>query len=219
MSTVSIEVVQAQANALGIPYHHRAGAEKIAGLVAAHLAAHPEDAKKLMPDVDDNHSPDEGIDYEQALEASEKVEPEAPSRKNGDEPPVKPMTAVEYRRIAEKDRVKNIAALRRVRITCMNPAKREWPGEIISVGSGKHGTFKKYIPFNGEPYHIPQIIYDVLKERQCTLYRTEKMKDGRGGSHRVGYQAPEFAIADLPPLTKKELEELRDKQQMAKAGL
>jgi len=211
MTTVSLEVVQAQAKALGIDFHHRAGAEKIAGLVAAHLAANPQDAAKLMPKEETTPPVQE---YGSA-------EPEAkvPTRAAGDPPPVTPLTSTEFRKTKEADRVKGLGALRRVRIQCMNPAKREWPGEIISVGSAKHGTFKKFIPFNGEPYHVPQIIYDVLKERQCTLFKTERNADGRGGTRRVGYQAPEFAIQDLPPLTKEELEHLREKQQLAKAGL
>ena len=213
-NTVSLEVVQAQAKALGIEFHHRAGAEKIAGLVASHLATNPQDIMKLMPT--DTEIAQTDLDVAHNFDQKEE---EIGTRAEGAPPPVKPMTSLEFRKIEEANRVKNIGALKRVRITCMNPAKREWLGEIISVGSAKHGTYKKFVPFNGEPYHVPQIIYDVLKERHCTLYRTEKNVDGRGGSRRVGYQAKEFAIDDLPPLTKAELEQLREKQQMAKAGL
>lgn len=211
--TVSLNVVQAQADVLGIDYHHRAGAEKIAGLVAAHLAANPQDALKLVPaeTLVDPELPPEHND----LDDSFIEQPE--TKADGAPCPVKPMTPVEFRQTEEGNRVKGIGALRRVQISCMNPMKREWPGEIISVGSAKHGTFKKFVPFTGVPYHIPQIIYDALKERQCTLYRTER--DERGNSRRVGYQTKEFNIVDLPPLTKEELEKLRKKQQLAKAGL
>ena len=50
MDTVDIKIVKYQADLLGLKYHHRAGAEKIAGMVASHLAAHPEDALKLIPE-------------------------------------------------------------------------------------------------------------------------------------------------------------------------
>lgn len=210
-----LKTVRAQADKLGIEYHHRAGAEKIAGLVAAHLSEHPEDALKLAGEAAAAQVAQEEV----KVNEGDIPQPNQPLKRNDDEPPVKPLKATEYRQKAAAERAKQIGALRRVRITCMNPAKREWPGEIISVGSAKFGTFKKYIPFNGEPYHIPQIIYDVLKERKCTLYRTVRNGDRRGGTRREGYQAAEFNIQDLPPLTPKELEELRDKQQMAKAGL
>ena len=102
---------------------------------------------------------------------------------------------------------------------CMNPMKKEWAGELLSVGSAKHGTFKKFIPFDGEPYHIPKIIYDMMKERECTIFSTVKQKDGRGGDIRKGKLAPAYNIVDLEPLTSAELEKLADKQALAKAGL
>ncbi len=35
----------------------------------------------------------------------------------------------------------------RIRITCMNPGKKEWPGEIITVGNKFSGMHKKFISF------------------------------------------------------------------------
>jgi hypothetical protein len=208
--TLNIETVRVQADALGISYHHRAGAEKIAGLVAAHLAANPADALKLAGDV-----------VPTVKEATSEVKKDQPLRSNGDPAPphlTRAQAEENMRKYRETvSRRSSVEALRRVRIQCMNPAKREWPGEIISVGNLKHGTFKKFIPFNGEPYHIPQIIYDALKERKCTLFRT--VRDERGNEKREGYLANEFSIQDLPPLTEKELDELRAKQRMAKNGL
>jgi len=214
-NTVNLNVVQAQANALGISYHHRAGAEKISGLVVAHLAANPQDAVKLVPDPAVEEKPLSDGAFVKSID----VPVDQPLKSKGDPCPVTPLTSKEYHKHEEKGRVKKIGALKRVIIQCLNPAKREQPGEIISVGSARHGTYKKFIPFNNEPYHIPQIIYDELKERKCTLYRTEKMEDGRGGSRRVGYLTDEFSIVDLPPLTEEEIEKLREKQQLAKAGL
>lgn len=114
---------------------------------------------------------------------------------------------------------KSSNVLKRCRVMCMDPLKREWPGETLSVGSAKLGTFKKFIPFDGEPYHIPKIIYDMMKERQCTVFYTVKQKDGRGGDIRKGKLVPAFNIVDLPPLTGKELDDLANQQALAKAGL
>jgi hypothetical protein len=222
MTTVTLDTVRNQADKLGIEYHHRAGADKIAGMVANHLAMHPQDALKLVPSATEEDV--RGVQQPARVESSlvkpddfEKITPKVGTRKDGAPCPVKPLTTEQFHKTEEGKRVKSIGALKRVQIQCMNPIKREWPGEIISVGSARHGTFKKYIPFDGQPYHIPQIIYDVLKDRNCTFYRTEK--DARGNQHRVAYQGKEFNVVDLPPLTKKELEQLREKQQMAKAGL
>ena len=98
----------------------------------------------------------------------------------------------------------------------MNPSKKEWPGEIVSVGSAKLGTFKKYIPFNSaEPYHIPKIIYDMLMDKKCTIFSS--VTDERGNTVRKGRLVNEYAIEILEPLTKEELSELA-RTQALKAG-
>ena len=99
----------------------------------------------------------------------------------------------------------------RCRVQCLNPAKKDWPGEIFSVGSAKLGTFKKHVPFNSpEAYHLPKIIYDMLVDKKCTVFHTER--DARGNKIRKGKLVNEFAIEVLPPLTKAELKELADRQ-------
>lgn len=120
-----------------------------------------------------------------------------------------------YAKVAGIDR-KAAGRLIRCRIQCMNPAKKDWPGEIFSVGSAKLGTFKKFVPFNSpEPYHLPKIIYDMLVEKKCTVFHTER--DARGNKIRKGRLVNEFAIEVLPPLTKDELSELA-RHQALKAG-
>ena len=111
---------------------------------------------------------------------------------------------------------KQAAELVRIRVTCMNPAKREWEGEIITAGNSAVGTFKKYIPFNAdEGWHVPRIIYNQLVERECQVFVTTK--DGRGNSVRRGKSIKEFAIEVLPQLTQEELDELARRQAMAKS--
>jgi len=85
------------------------------------------------------------------------------------------MTLEEYNKFTNKKKSRESGALVRVQITNLNPAKREWPGEIISVGSSKLGTFKKYIPYNTDaPYHIPRIMLDVMKERKYIMVKYGK---------------------------------------------
>lgn len=109
---------------------------------------------------------------------------------------------------------KEALRLVRVNIQCLDPAKKEWEGEIITVGNTTVGTVKKYVPFNTtEGYHIPHIMYEMLKSRECQVFQTVKLKGG--GSHRQGVQKRAFAIEVLPPLTKAELEELARQQALA----
>lgn len=111
-------------------------------------------------------------------------------------------------------------ALVRVNIVCMNPAKREWDGEIFAVGNANLPTQKKFIPFNTtDGYHIPKIMFDALKERKCPVFYNERMKTAFGVQvvRRMKY-IPEFNLVELPPLTPAELKELA-RQQAAAAGL
>ena len=123
---------------------------------------------------------------------------------------------------AESDTQKRIrlqqeaSKLVRIRVTCMNPVKKEWEGEIFTVGNAGVGTFKKYVPFNADDgWHVPHVIYQQLKERQCQIFYTAT--DARGNKVRKGKLIKEFAIEVLPPLTKEELDELARRQAMAKA--
>ena len=104
----------------------------------------------------------------------------------------------------------------RIRVTCMNPAKKEWEGEILTVGNANVGTLKKYIPFNAdEGWHVPNIMYEALKERQCQVFVSTKTKNGV--TMRQGKLIKEFAIEVLPPLTEEELKDLAQRQAMAKS--
>lgn len=198
MST--LKTLKDQCNTLGLKFHHRAGEDKLRALIGAHLVDHPQDARKLY-----DAPPEAAVVQQQEIDETARAYTK------------EEIDAVLQR--GKKATRKSLSRLRRIRLTCMNPMKREWKGEIISVGSAKHGTWKKYVPFNSKPYHVPQIIYDMLQERQCTIYETIPNADGRGGDIRKGRQIKEFAIEDLPPLTPEELETLAKKQQLASQGL
>lgn len=100
----------------------------------------------------------------------------------------------------------------RVRITCMNPNKREWEGEIFTAGNAVVGTFRKMVPFNVE-WHVPRIILNQIKQRQCQVFFTARNEKGQ--KFRKGKQIAEFAIEELPALTEKDLKELAQRQAMA----
>jgi hypothetical protein len=111
---------------------------------------------------------------------------------------------------------KEALELVRIRVTCMNPAKAEWEGEIFTVGNSAIGSVTKYVPFNADAgWHVPRIIYQQLAERQCQIFTT--VTDSRGNKSRKGKLIREFAIEVMPPLTPAELHELAQRQAMAKA--
>ena len=135
----------------------------------------------------------------------------------GEQPEVKSVTAtVEESPAAKKLRLKREGLkLVRVRITCMNPTKKEWEGEIFTVSNNAVGTVKRYVPYNAEDgWHVEQILLNQLRERQCQIFVTEK--DSRGNKIRKGKLIREFAIEVLDPLTEEELHDLAQRQAMAK---
>lgn len=102
----------------------------------------------------------------------------------------------------------------RIRVTCMNPQKKDWDGEIFTTGNAVVGTIKKYVPFNAdEGWHVPRMIYQQMLERQCQVFYT--VTNRNGVKTRAGKLIREFNIEVLPPLTVAELKEIAQRQAMA----
>jgi hypothetical protein len=192
--------IRAQADTLGVKYHHNAKVATIAKAIDQHL-------------INENDAQTAPVPL--AESAKRAVDPNEPPEavKRFLKTPVIPLTEEEYKEGLRRKNRKNVGALVRCRVQCMNPAKRDWPGEIISVGSAKLGTFKKYVPFNNEEYHIPKIIYDMMVEKKCSAFFNGT--DNRGHKTRKARQISEYAIEVLTPLTPQEIKELARKQAMA----
>lgn len=106
------------------------------------------------------------------------------------------------------------SALVRIRVTCMNPAKKEWEGEIFSIGNAVVGSFTKYVPFNTEDgWHVPKMMLQMIQDRQCQVFYT--VTDSRGNKSRKGKLIKEFSVEVLPPLTAEELHDLAQRQAMS----
>lgn len=115
----------------------------------------------------------------------------------------------------KKDR-DEASKLVRLRLTCMNPNKKEWDGEFITAGNAVIGSFTKFVPFNApDGWHVPNIIYQQLRDRECQVFTT--VRDSKGNSTRKGKLIKEFSIEILPPLTAEELHDLAQRQAMAKS--
>ena len=143
----------------------------------------------------------------------EGTEPEAP-KKAAKAAPVEEHVETDAERRARKKKEAN--ELIRIRVTCMNPAKSEWEGEIFTAGNSLVGSFTKYVPFNAEDgWHVPRIIYNQIIQRQCQIFVT--VRDPRGNSTRKGKLIKEFAVEVMPNLTAEELHDLAQRQAMAKS--
>jgi hypothetical protein len=121
-------------------------------------------------------------------------------------------TEGEARRRIQKEAMELV----RIRITCMNPGKKEWEGELFTAGNGVVPTVTKYVPFNNEEgWHVPRIILYMIEARQCQVFVT--VTDSKGNKTRQGKLIKEFAVEIMPSLTQVELQELAARQALSKA--
>lgn len=103
----------------------------------------------------------------------------------------------------------------RLRITNMDPKKKDLPGEILTVANEYIGTVRKYIPYGEQTdngYHVPYCLYTLLESRRFQHIRVTK-KNGR--EHVETSWAKEFSLEILPQLTPDELAKLAASQAAA----
>ena len=104
----------------------------------------------------------------------------------------------------------------RIRISCLDPKKKDLPGEIFTVANEYIGTVRKFVPYGDatdDGYHVPHCLYEMLNNSQFLSIRT--VKDKKGNSRIETSYVRQFAIEVLPPLTPEELRELATAQQAA----
>ena len=121
------------------------------------------------------------------------------------------------REMAEAKRRKEIRdrelRLIRVRITNLNPAKADLPGEMFCVANRIIGIQKKVIPYNeaGEVYHIPYCIFKQLKARKFLQLKSRFNRQTQQ-IETTQRMVSEFALEELEPLTEEELAKLAAQQ-------
>lgn len=107
----------------------------------------------------------------------------------------------------------------RVRITNMDPKKKDLPGEIWTVANEYLGTVRKFVPYGEQTddgFHIPYCLYCLLDSKRFLHIRD--VKDRTTGIVRQDkVWAKEFSLDVLPSLTQGELDRLAAAQ--AAAGL
>lgn len=201
MSSPELESLKAKADLLGISYSPNIGVETLRARINEKMA-----------------------NNEEVLEAAEETNGESLSVPESDEElpvtetakPVSKALSKAQRRLAQR---KEATKLVRCRITCMNPAKIDVPGEIIAVCNSAIGVIKHFVPFgevtdNG--WHIPNIIYEHLLTRQCTIMRPKRTGSGSMATQtHEPVQIKEFSIELMEPLTAAELKALAQRQAMA----
>lgn len=105
---------------------------------------------------------------------------------------------------------KDATQLIRVMVTSRDPNKKDWPGEILSAGNSTLGFFKKYVPY-GTEWHVPKIIFNVLKDKKVQVFVPKV--DSKGNKTKVPKLISAYNLEVLPALTAEELSDLAKAQQ------
>lgn len=172
-----LAMLKARANLMGIQYSNNIGLDALKAKIAAKVNGETEAEKPAEGEPVDERSPAELA---------------------------KPAPTLRQRLLQDNMR------LVRVRITNLDPKKKDLPGEIITVANRYIGTVRKFVPY-GEVteggYHIPYVIFKMLKKRKFLNIRVRP--NPKGGQDIVESKyVPEFAIEELPQLTESELDRL-----------
>ena len=191
-----LDSLKQRAKVMGIKHHPKIGLDKLKTKITDfQAAAKKDDAKRARELANQNEQ-----------EAQELLQQKVTPGIN--------KSAIETKGQKRNRLHKESARLVRIRISNMNPNKKEWEGEMFTVSNSVVGTFKKYVPFNNEDgWHVPTIIYKMLKDKQCQIFHT--VKNNRGAKVRKGKLIKEYAIELLPALTLIELKELAQRQALA----
>ena len=184
-------MLKQRAKMMGIEFSNNIGIETLRQKIAAKMAGESEILEKT--------------------DTLEDPQPNPPLLQDPESPAPKKET-LRQRLIRENMR------LIRLRITNMDPKKKDLPGEIFTTGNGILGTVRKFVPYgevteNG--YHVPYCIYKMLKSRKFLNIRTRKDKARNGEISVEQSWAPEFALEVLDPLTPQELARLSAAQAAA----
>lgn len=186
--------LKARADTLGLAYSNNIGVDALRTKIREHITAQEESTKSEIKTKEEVLV--DGVDQNTC-----------------------PLNQVTDNAILRKRIYEESMFLQRVRISNLNPLKKDIPGEFFTVSNKYLGTVRKYIPFgeatdNG--YHVPKVILDAMKERKFLSVKVKK--DSQGNQLPSGQWVREFAIEELPYLTKEELDQLA-RQQAAAQGL
>lgn len=232
--------LKAKADLMGIRYHPSIGVDKLRAKVLNALSDNPVPDEELdqddEPETIEQEEEQEEEDEEESTDPTpEELEEEAPVVSSIPKPaalvaeaaPVVkevPVAAAPVRALTAQEKVNEARAkardeaLRMVRInvTCMNPLKTEWNGELFTIGNNLIGTVSKFVPFGTvDGWHVPNIIYLMIKDRQYQQFTAKKVRPGQPPS-RDTKLVREFSIELMDPLSPQELQELKQRQLMAR---
>ena len=210
------------ASELGLGHFANIGLETLRGKIREWCAEHeiPEDDPRLRGCLDmpsdgsriDSKAQEEGA----VIDSSSEGKTEAVSSGKGFSEEIEKLKGMTFEEAdkrhiegEEKAVYKKAMKLVRVQISCNNPNKTSYQGEIFSARNKYIPEVKKFVPFN-VPTHVPTILLNMIKEKQLQTFVTEKLPNGM--QTKRSKLVPEYNIQVLAPLTAEEFNAIRQKQ-------
>ncbi len=183
-----LSLVKTRAKLMGVQFSNNIGLEPLKAKIAEHQKG---DAKKA--------------ELENAQAAFDEQEEAAAKAKRVN---VK-TKSMNLRAYLQKEKMRLV----RLRITNLDPKKKDLPGEILTTGNEFLGTVRKFVPF-GEPtddgFHVPYCLYEMMRDRKFLSIKTRKDRKGQLVVEQQWVR--EFALEVLPALTETELATLQTAQ-------
>lgn len=203
-----LQVLKGRADVMGITYSNNIGVDALKKKIA--------DAQEGKVNEGDNETQEKAQPQTQTVSAMRDPNPLA--GETGDEeaePDLSKMTKAERNSYIRQRVSKEAMKLIRIRVACLDPKKKEIPGEFFTTGNKYIGTVRKYVPFGeatDDGYHVPYCIYQMMKSRKFLQISTRRDR-ATGRMNTTTRYVPEFSIEVLPQLTEAELNRLAIEQQ------
>lgn len=196
-----LDMLKQRARVMGITFSNNIGLESLKARIQ----------EKLDGETKQEEEADGGDEGTSSADASSGGDSEPAAV----EPVKRKLTAAEQKiALRKKIRDENLKLIR-LRITNLDPKKKDLPGEIFTVANEYLGTVRKFVPFgehtdNG--YHVPYCIYKMMKNRKFLQIKTTKRN---GKEVTTSEYVREFALEVLPQLTRVEIDKLAASQAAA----
>ncbi|RWB40468.1 MAG: hypothetical protein EOQ44_25355 [Mesorhizobium sp.] len=215
-----LDMLKQRAAVMGVKHSNNISVEALRKKIDAKLEGEAETAEENQAEADvveeaslaNSTVSAEQIAAAQAILAAAGVGSAGPAGSAATGPKISPARVMTLREKLYKEEM----ALVRLRITNLDPKKKDLPGEIFTVANEVLGAVRKYIPYgevtdNG--YHVPMCIYRQLDERKFLSIKVRKNAKQQEVVETTW--AREFALEVLPALTEVELARLAAAQAAA----
>ena len=199
---------------VGYKYHHMTGAAKLEEGLRAYCTEIGTSLEEVASEIGGVEGEDTNSKVETPTEQPHTVEPKLPSKDNSVSMVERlskmtfAQTEKEVSKKVSSNRAKEAMRLIRCIVTCNNKNKTSYAGEIFCARNAIVPEVKKFIPF-GVPTHIPQILFNMIKEKQ---YQQFKIKKVNGNNVKDSFMVAEYNIQLLDPISAEEFNAIKQKQ-------